>query len=120
MKMSKFVLAFACLSLVAAGAFADTATGGLRYSITVTKFENKAGWSGQWDLGDAWGTVLTDLLSQSGKFIVLGEHDMRPPLVLREATKLPPHQRHQLRVLVDLLVNLHQQARFIQRRDVFS
>jgi curli biogenesis system outer membrane secretion channel CsgG len=77
MKMSRFVLAFACLSLVAAGAFADTATGGLRYSITVTKFENKAGWSGQWDLGDAWGTVLTDLLSQTGKFIVLGEKDMR-------------------------------------------
>lgn len=53
------------------------ATGGLRYSITVSKFENRAGWHGQWDLGDAWGTVLTDLLTQSGKFIVLGEKDMR-------------------------------------------
>ena len=53
------------------------ATGGLRYSITVSKFENRAGWSGQWDVGDAWGTVLTDLLSESGKFIVLGETDMR-------------------------------------------
>ncbi|MCP4900827.1 MAG: hypothetical protein GY906_28000 [bacterium] len=51
--------------------------GGLRYSITVTKFENRAGWHGQWDIGDAWGTVLTDMLNQSGKFIVLGETDMR-------------------------------------------
>jgi curli biogenesis system outer membrane secretion channel CsgG len=51
--------------------------GGLRYSITVTKFENQAGWSGRWDIGDAWGTVLTDLLNQTGKFIVLGEKDMR-------------------------------------------
>jgi curli biogenesis system outer membrane secretion channel CsgG len=55
----------------------EEATGGLRYSITVTKFENRAGWHGQWDIGDAWGTVLTDLLNQSGRFIVLGETDMR-------------------------------------------
>jgi len=51
--------------------------GGLRYSITVTKFENRAGWRGHWDIGDAWDTVLTDMLTQSGKFIVLGESDMR-------------------------------------------
>ncbi len=56
---------------------ADEATGGLRYSITVTKFENQAGWYGRWDIGDAWGTVLTDMLNQSGHFIVLGESDMR-------------------------------------------
>jgi curli biogenesis system outer membrane secretion channel CsgG len=55
----------------------EEATGGLRYSITVTKFENQAGWHGQWDIGDAWGTVLTDMLNQSGRFIVLGETDMR-------------------------------------------
>ena len=52
-------------------------TGGLRYSITVSKFENRAGWHGQWEIGDAWGTILTDLLNQTGKFIVLGEKDMR-------------------------------------------
>jgi len=51
--------------------------GNLRYSISVTKFENKAGWHGQWDLGDAWGTVMTDMLQSSGRFIVLGESDMR-------------------------------------------
>lgn len=58
-------------------AAAEDATGGLRYSVTVTKFENRAGWHGQWDIGDAWGTVFTDMLNQTGKFIVLGETDMR-------------------------------------------
>ena len=63
--------------LASVPAAAQEATGGLRYSITVTKFENQAGWQGYWDIGDAWGTVLTDMLNQSGKFIVLGESDMR-------------------------------------------
>jgi curli biogenesis system outer membrane secretion channel CsgG len=52
-------------------------TGGMRYTITVTEFENKAGWYGSWDIGDAWGTVMTDILNQTGRFIVLGESDMR-------------------------------------------
>jgi len=51
--------------------------GGLRYSITVSKFENRSQWRGQWELGDAWGAVLTDSLNQTGRFIVLGEKDMR-------------------------------------------
>lgn len=58
-------------------ASAQEAKGNLRYSISVSKFENRAGWQGQWDLGDAWGSVLTDALMQSGRFIVLGEKDMR-------------------------------------------
>lgn len=58
-------------------ALAAEATGGLRYSITVSQFENQAGWHAQWDIGNAWGTVLTDMLNQSGRFIVLGETDMR-------------------------------------------
>ena len=49
----------------------------LRYSVQVTKFENKANWRGQWELGDAWGTIFTDALVQSGRFIVIGEADMR-------------------------------------------
>ena len=53
------------------------AEGGLRYSISVTKFENRSGWHGQWNLGNAWGAVLTDSLNQTGRFIVLGEKDMR-------------------------------------------
>jgi curli biogenesis system outer membrane secretion channel CsgG len=52
-------------------------SGGLRYTITVSKFENRSNWHGQWDLGDGWGAVLTDSLHQTGRFIVLGESDMR-------------------------------------------
>src|SRR5436190_14169527 len=77
MKLSKLVLMFAVVSLVAGSVLATEPTGGLRYSITVTKFVNKAGWAGQWDIGDAWATVLTDQLNSTGKFIVLGEKDMR-------------------------------------------
>jgi curli biogenesis system outer membrane secretion channel CsgG len=56
---------------------AQEIAGGLRYTISVSKFENRAGWRGQWDIGDAWGTVMTDMLNQTGEFIVLGETDMR-------------------------------------------
>jgi len=75
MKSLKLLPVVLFLSLLATSAFAQQ--GGLRYSVTVTKFDNAAGWSGRFDIGDAWGTVLTDLLNQSGKFIVLGEKDMR-------------------------------------------
>ncbi len=56
---------------------ASWSQGGLRYTVQVTNFENKAGWRGQWNLGDAWGAVLTDKLQQSGKYIVIAESDMR-------------------------------------------
>ncbi|SMC82202.1 CsgG/HfaB family protein [Sporomusa malonica] len=62
------------ISLPQAVAAADS---GLKYTIVVSKFENRSNWSGQFSLGDAWGTVLTDILNQSGKFIVLAENDMR-------------------------------------------
>lgn len=56
----------------------DAAVGGLRFSITVAKFEDHAGGStGTFNLPDTWGAVLTDSLQQSGHFIVLGEADMR-------------------------------------------
>ena len=71
----KKLTAFAFAALAATAVFADG--GNLRYSIMVNKFENKANWRGQWELGDAWGTIFTDQLVQSGKFIVLGEADMR-------------------------------------------
>jgi curli biogenesis system outer membrane secretion channel CsgG len=51
--------------------------GNLKYTISVTKFENRAGWHGQWDLGDAFGAIMTDTLQQTGWFNVLGETDMR-------------------------------------------
>lgn len=53
------------------------ATGGLRYTIQVAKFENHAGWSGQYNLSDQFGSVLTDSLQQTGRFIVIAESDMR-------------------------------------------
>lgn len=65
-----------CLVMILAGiGWADQ--NGVRYSIMVTKFENRTGWHGRWDLGDAWGAVLTDSLNATGQFIVLGEKDMR-------------------------------------------
>ena len=54
-----------------------SAAGGLRYTIAVAKFENRSNWSGQYQLGDAYGAVLTDVLNQSGNYIVLAERDMR-------------------------------------------
>lgn len=50
--------------------------GGLRYSITVSKFENRSGSEGQM-LAATFGAVLTDSLQKTGRFIVLGEKDMR-------------------------------------------
>ena len=76
MKRALKVLGFS-LMILSLPVLAAAQAGGLRYSITVSKFENKAGWHGQWEIGDAWGTILTDLLNQTGKFIVLGEKDMR-------------------------------------------
>ncbi|MBN1277588.1 MAG: hypothetical protein JXA35_08855 [Deltaproteobacteria bacterium] len=71
------VLAVFCFVAIVQYSDCIAAEGGLRYSISVAKFENKSNWRGQWDLGDAWGAVLTDSLNQTGKFIVLGEKDMR-------------------------------------------
>ena len=73
--LSALLLVFILCSSQAA--YAADPAGGLRYTITVAKFENRAGWSGQWDVGDAWGLVMTDILNQTGRFIVLGEKDMR-------------------------------------------
>ena len=49
----------------------------LRYSITVSKFANEAGWGGRWDIGDGFTTIMTDALQTSGNFIVLGDAEMR-------------------------------------------
>jgi len=65
------------LGLSMAGNVAAAGSGNLRYSISVSKFENKAGWAGQWDIGNAFGEIMTAALQESGKFIVLGEKDMR-------------------------------------------
>ncbi len=49
----------------------------LKYSITVSKFANEAGWRGKWDVGDGFSTIMTDVLQESGRFIVLGDSEMR-------------------------------------------
>ena len=48
----------------------------------------------------------------------VGKHK-RAPLFFRQAAKLPAHQRHQLGVFVDLLVDLDQQPGLIECRDMF-
>ncbi len=77
MKLSTKATLIALIVATLAAPVVTAQQGGLRYSITVSKFENRAGWHGQWDIGNAWGSVLTDMLNQSGSFIVLGETDMR-------------------------------------------
>lgn len=81
MRRSVLPRIFAIASLLFLGAAPvsaqDAASGGLRYTVSVVDFENEAGWGGQWDVGNAWGTVFTDILNQTGQFIVLGESDMR-------------------------------------------
>ncbi len=77
MKKALLAMILMALTLGVAAPPAVAEGGNLRHTISVSKFENRAGWYGSWDIGDAWGAVLTDMLQQSGKFIVLGESDMR-------------------------------------------
>lgn len=51
--------------------------GNLRYTIMVSKFENRSGWVGQWNIGSACGSSVTNKLFETGRFIVVGESDMR-------------------------------------------
>jgi curli biogenesis system outer membrane secretion channel CsgG len=64
-------------SVVAETTIPAPPAGNLRYSITVTKFKNEAGWQGQWSVGDGMKTSMTNLLHESGWFIVLGDDEMR-------------------------------------------
>ncbi len=74
---------FATLSVLSlraddgAPAAASPAKGGLRYTIAVTKFENRSNYAGQFALSDTFGAVLTDSLQNTGRFIVVAESDMR-------------------------------------------
>ena len=75
MRAAKWMAVFCAAGVL--GLTVARAEGNLRYSITVSKFENEAGWSGQWNVGDGFTTIMTDALQQNGKFIVLGDSDMR-------------------------------------------
>ena len=72
---TRFLLSALAALAIAAPALAQS--GGLRYTITVTKFENHSQYHTQYDLGSAWGAVMTDRLNRTGRFIALGETDMR-------------------------------------------
>lgn len=87
-KILVFLLCGMILSLgISFTPIASAAAGGLRYTISVAKFENRSNWTGQYQLGDAYGAVLTDVLNQSGKYIVLGERDMRDDAASESAKK---------------------------------
>lgn len=84
MRLQNFLILMVCILLTAQGrnALAENTIpappeGNLRYSITVSKFENESGWHGQWNIGDGFETIMTDVLQQSGWFIVLGDSGMR-------------------------------------------
>ena len=78
MKKSLIVLtALVCVVGTVLAPLANAKGSNLRYSITVHKFKNEASWRGQWNLGDGFTTIMTDVLNQSGKFIVLGDTEMR-------------------------------------------
>jgi len=79
------------LSLVLFCSFAYSQTsipappeGNLRYTITVSKFKNEAGWHGRWDLGDGFATIMTNILHESGYFIVLGDSEMRQEAIAEQ------------------------------------
>ena len=55
-----FVAGVVLLAGLSGAAFGEGGAGNLKYSISVSKFENKANWSGRWDLGDAFGTIMTE------------------------------------------------------------
>ncbi|MBN1796379.1 MAG: hypothetical protein JW804_06880 [Sedimentisphaerales bacterium] len=63
---------------------AERPHGNLRYSITVTDFENKANWRGQWDVGHGFTEIMTNSLQESGWFIVLGDKQMRQEAMVEQ------------------------------------
>lgn len=65
------------LALAASTATLQAETGNLRYTISVAKFKNEAGWRGKWDLGDGFSTIMTDVLNETDRFLVLGDAEMR-------------------------------------------
>ena len=72
-----FVLLFPASWGVAEDVIPAPPAGNLRYSITVAKFKNEAGWHGRWNVGDGMQTAMTNILYESGWFIVLGDNEMR-------------------------------------------
>ncbi len=78
--------ALACVAgtILTASAKGAKNNGNLRYTITVAKFKNEAGWSGRWNIGDGFSTIMTDVLNKTGKFIVLGDSGMREAAMVEQ------------------------------------
>lgn len=71
------VLSVAYLFALAAPGAAMAQQGGLRYSVSVAGFSNESSWRGQMDIGHELAIVLTNVLRESDRFIVVGEAPMR-------------------------------------------
>lgn len=72
--LASFLLLASAFLPAAAPPPAEAATGGLRFTVMVNKFENNAG--GGDELGNSWRSILTAALDQSGSFMVV-EGEMR-------------------------------------------
>jgi curli biogenesis system outer membrane secretion channel CsgG len=44
---------------------------GLKHAVGVKDFDNEAGWSGQWELGNNLGTMLESALFDTGRFVLV-------------------------------------------------
>lgn len=77
MKRSTIVVLAVLAAAQLGFASAAHAKGNLRYTISVSRFPNESGWSGQWDVGDGFTTIMTAALDSSDHFIVLGDAEMR-------------------------------------------
>lgn len=77
-KMKRMLLIILMSALIPVTSALSQQKGNLRYTIMVTKFENLSQFpEGQFSLTQTFGAILTDSLQKTGKFIVLGEKDMR-------------------------------------------
>ncbi|HXO21092.1 MAG TPA: CsgG/HfaB family protein [Thermoanaerobaculia bacterium] len=88
--MKSIRLTTACLgiilmagALMAPSASGMPASGSLRYSVFVEKFEDKSGSSAH--LGGDWETQLTAALQESGRFIVVAQQDMQKAALKEQA-----------------------------------
>lgn len=83
----RLLLSTLCLVLLLFPAsFVEASTGGLRFTIMVTKFETSmTNYRGHHDLGDSWRTIMTAALGEHDNFIVVGETDMRDEAMKEQA-----------------------------------
>ena len=80
------ITSFLILAMMTPLSLATESTGGLRFTIMVSKFDSRtAGYQGRFDLGDSWKTIMTAALGENENFIVVGETDMRDESMQEQA-----------------------------------